>query len=250
MAASNKFQFKFIKLILSAIIAGYSWQIQAGPSEDIAAIQSKLDGRNPPVKVKSIKATPIKGLYEIFNGSSIIYADKSFAHVILGGAIIETTNNKNLTEESIKLHTAIRFADLPLQNAIHVKNGSGAYKFAVFTDPDCPYCKALESSLDKSGVTDYTAYIFLYPLKDLHPEAAAKSESIWCAKDQAEAWTNLMVKNIEPNKANCDNPIKVIETLADKLGVSGTPTIYLSNGQQSQNPQELVSAIKANGKTK
>jgi thiol:disulfide interchange protein DsbC len=68
--------------------------------------------------------------------------------------------------------------------------------------------------------------------------------------DKAEAWTNLMVKNIEPDKASCDNPINKNESLADKLGVSGTPTVYLSNGQQSQNPQELIAAIKASNKKK
>jgi len=250
MATSKSFKCNIINVALSALIFSISWQVQAGTKDDIASIQSKLDSKTPPVKVKSIKATPIHGLYEIFNGSSIIYTDRSFSHVILGGSIIETTNNKNLTEESIKLLTAIKFADLPLQNAIEIKKGSGAYKFAVFSDPDCPYCKALESNLDKSGVTDYTAYIFLYPLKDLHPDASAKSESIWCAKDKADAWTNLMVKKIEPAKANCDNPIKAIEALVESLGVSGTPTIYLSNGQQSQNPQELIFAIKANNKTK
>lgn len=250
MLPNKKFRFDIITHLSGALIMSSVLQAHAGTKEDIAAIQSKLDSRNPPVKVKSINTTPINGLYEIFNGSSIIYSDKSFSHVILGGSIIETTKNKNLTEESIKVLTAIKFSDLPLQNAIEIKKGNGAYKFAVFSDPDCPYCKELEISLDKSGATDYTAYLFLYPLKDLHPDSTAKSESIWCAMDKAEAWTNLMVKNIEPDKASCDNPINKNQSLADKLGVSGTPTVYLSNGQQSQNPQELIAEIKASNKKK
>jgi thiol:disulfide interchange protein DsbC len=160
--------------------------------------------------------------------------------------MMDTMSKHNLTEESLKQLTTIKFSELPLQNAIEIKKGTGAYKFAVFSDPDCPYCKSLESGLAKAGLSDYTAYIFLLPLKTLHPDAAAKSESIWCAKNKAEAWTNFMVKGTSPEKANCDNPLTANEKLADEIGVSGTPSIYLNNGHQTQNPQELLTAIKAN----
>jgi thiol:disulfide interchange protein DsbC len=133
-----------------------------------------------------------------------------------------------------------------LQNAIEIKNGNGEYKFAVFSDPDCPYCRALERGLDRAGIINYTAYIFLYPLKDLHPDAHSKSESIWCSKNRAKSWSNFMLNGIAPEKANCVNPLSAIEKLADVLGVLGTPTIYLNDGQQTQSIEELVIAIKAN----
>jgi thiol:disulfide interchange protein DsbC len=218
----------------------------AGIDEDIATIQSTLDSRIPPIKARSVKPSPISGLYEVFVQGNLIYTDKTFSYVIVNGAMIESTSKRNLTEESLKQLTTIKFSELPFQNAIEIKKGSGAYKFAVFSDPDCPYCKSLESGLAKAGLSDYTAYIFLLPLKTLHPDAAAKSESIWCAKDKAEAWTNFMVKGTTPEKVNCDNPLTANEKLADEIGVSGTPSIYLKNGHQTQNPQELVAAIKAN----
>ena len=54
-----------------------------------------------------------------------------------------------------------------------------------------------------------------------------------------------MVKNTAPEKATCDNPLAANEKLAENLGVGGTPTIYLNNGQLTQDPQELLAAIKA-----
>ena len=176
---------------------------------------------------------------------NLIYTDKSFTYAIVNGAMMDVANEKNLTEERTKEITTINFDELPLKNAIEIKKGSGAYKFAVFSDPDCPYCKSLENGLAKSDATDYTAYIFLLPLKNLHPESAAKSESIWCAKDKAEAWSNFMVKNTAPDKVSCENPLTANEKLAENLGVGGTPTIYLNNGQLTQDPQELLAAIKA-----
>jgi thiol:disulfide interchange protein DsbC len=228
------------------LLASFSLLAQAGAQEDIATIQSTLESRTPPIKARSVKPSPIAGLYEVFVQGNLIYTDKTFSYVIVNGAMMDTSSKKNLTEESLNQLTTIKFSELPLQNAIEIKKGSGAYQFAVFSDPDCPYCKSLESGLAKAGISNYTAYIFLYPLKTLHPDAAAKSESIWCAKDKAEAWTNFMVKGTAPEKANCDNPLAANEKLADKIGVSGTPSIYLKNGHQTQNPQELVAAIKAN----
>jgi thiol:disulfide interchange protein DsbC len=236
--------------LFSMLLAGANSLAHAGAIEDMAAIKSKLESETPPVKAKSIKPSPIAGLYEIFVQGNLIYTDKNFSHVIVNGTLIETASKKNLTEENLNQLTMIKFNELPLQNAIEVKKGSGAYKYAVFSDPDCPFCKTLETGLVKTGVSDYTAYIFLYPLRDLHPDAAAKSESIWCAKDKADAWNNFMVKGVAPEKAICDNPLAKNEALAEKIGVSGTPTIYLNNGQQTQKPQELVEAINANNKIK
>ena len=234
-----------IQRLLAILLGSGILLAHAGRDEDIAMIQSKLEKRTPPIKARSIKPSPIAGLYEVFVQGNLIYTDKTFSYVIVNGAMMDTSSKKNLTEESLNQLTTIKFSELPLQNAIEIKKGSGSYKFAVFSDPDCPYCKSLERGLANAGVSDYTAYIFLYPLKTLHPDAAAKSESIWCAKDKAEAWTNFMVKGTAPEKANCDNPLAANEKLADEIGVSGTPTIYLKNGHQTQNPQELVAAIKA-----
>ena len=235
-----------IQRLLAMLLASGILLAHAGKDEDIATIKSTLESRTPPIKARSIKPSPIAGLYEVFVQGNLIYTDKNFSYVIVNGAMMDTMSKHNLTEESLKQLTTIKFSELPLQNAIEIKKGTGAYKFAVFSDPDCPYCKSLESGLAKAGLSDYTAYIFLLPLKTLHPDAAAKSESIWCAKNKAEAWTNFMVEGTSPEKANCDNPITANERLADEIGVSGTPSIYLKNGHQTQNPQELVAAIKAN----
>ena len=234
---------------IAIMFASLSFLAKAGTKEDIATIQSTLESRIPPLKAKSIKPSTINGLYEVFIGGNLIYTDKTLSYVIINGAMMDTKNKKNLTETSLKQLTTITFSSLPFQNAIEIKNGTGAYHFAIFSDPDCPYCKSLESSLIESGISNYTAYIFLYPSKMLHPDAAQKSESIWCARDKAQAWINSMVKNASPEMASCENPLSANEKLAEELGVAGTPTIYLNNGQQTQNPQDLLDAISANNKT-
>lgn len=229
--------------LLSATVPAY-----ADNASDIAAIKSNLEMRKPPLMAKSIQASPIAGLYEVFANGNIFYVDKTVSYVLVGGSLLEDATKKNLTAERLSALTSIQFESLPLKNAIEIKKGTGAYKFAVFSDPDCPFCKTLEQGLDKMALTDYTAYIFLFPLKELHPNAMAKAESIWCAQDKKAAWSNLMIKGTEPTKATCSNPLADNEKLANDLGVAGTPTIYLNDGKQTQSPQDLVADMKAKHK--
>lgn len=236
---------KFILALINIVFSGTISFAYAGVSEDIAVIKSKLSSRTPPLVAKSITPSPIDGLYEVFVQGDIIYTDKSFSYVIVNGKMMDVSSERNLTAERIKQITTIRFDELPLQNAIEIKKGSGAYKFAVFSDPECPYCKSLEVELSKAGATNYTEYIFLLPLTELHPDAAKKSEAIWCAKNKADAWTNFILKGAAPEKANCENPLSANEKLAQEIGVFGTPTIFLNDGQQTQDPKNLLSTIKA-----
>jgi thiol:disulfide interchange protein DsbC len=215
----------------------------ADEASDIAAIKDNLSKRKPAISAKSVKLSPLPGLYEVYANNNIYYVDKLVKYVMVGGSIIEDATQKNLTIERLKDLTRIDFNKLPFQDAIEIKKGTGAYKFAIFSDPDCPFCKSVEQGLDELKATDYTAYVFLLPLKELHPDAVKKSENIWCAKDKSETWLNLMVKGTEPEKATCDTPIAKIEKLANELGVSGTPTIYLNDGNFTQDPKELLSAI-------
>jgi len=245
MATKKNLSAQIMALTTALLCAGTFCLAQADTNDDIANIKVVLEKRTPPIKVKNVQPTPLAGLYEVYVDGNIFYMDKTGSYVLVGGSLLDDTSKKNLTEERLKELTRIQFAKLPFQNAIEIKKGSGAYKFAVFTDPDCPYCKALEVSLAKSELNDYTAYIFLYPLKEIHPNAAVKSQSIWCAKDKAEAWKNWMVKDIEPVQATCNNPLSNNEKLAEELDVSGTPTIYLNDGQLIRNSRELADVINA-----
>jgi thiol:disulfide interchange protein DsbC len=236
-------KFFFLSPVIGALLlSSFMYSAIADEASDIAAISANLKNRTPPFNVKSISQSPISGLYEVLANGNMYYMDKNVSYVFVGN-IYEDATKKNLTLDRKKELTKIKFESLPFKNAIEIKKGTGEYKFAIFSDPDCPFCKSLEKGLDHDKVNNYTAYVFLFPLKELHPYAEEKAESIWCAKDKKEAWLNWMVKESLPNKTQCENPITSNIKLADQLGVSGTPTIYLSDGTQTQDPKELFTAI-------
>lgn len=233
-------------LLLAALSLAFPLQSRADADTD--AIKTTIEQRHPGVSVKNVQPTPISGLYEVFAGGQIIYASKNAEYVLVGATLFEDASKRNLTSSRMQELTKIDFNSLPLQDAIEIKKGNGKYKFAVFSDPDCPYCKSLETGLEKLGMTDYTAYVFLFPLEEIHKDARWKAEAVWCAKDRKTAWHDWMVNSKPLEKASCDNPLERNLKLGDKIGVQGTPSIYLSNGIQTSSPQELVEAMKAESK--
>lgn len=180
-------------------------------------------------RIDEIRATPIAGLYELRIGSDLVYGDASGQYLVQG-QIIETANRRNLTEERINKLTAIDFASLPLKDAIVWKTGTGKRRIAVFSDPNCGYCKRFEAELSKAK--DLTVYTFLMPI--LSEDSAAKSKAIWCAKDSTASWRGWMLDGMNPAKAaaDCANPIERNLELGRKLKVNGTPAIVFEDGSR------------------
>jgi len=107
--------------------------------------------------------------------------------------------------------------------AIKRVKGNGARRIAIFEDPDCPYCRVLEQTL--KGIDNLTVYVFLFPIDQLHPEAAAKSLAVWCAPDRAKAWDEVMRTGAVPaGSPQCANPMADIAGFAKRHRINSTPT--------------------------
>lgn len=214
---------KRITILLSLVIAN---TVHA----DDAAIRKTLAERFPGVVIQSISPTPVPGLFEVYANNAIIYVDQQ-ADYMLAGPLKDTRTKTNLTQKSLEALQTIDFASLPLDKAILIRHGKGERKLVVFSDPDCPYCQALEKELVK--LDNVSIYTFLYPLEDIHPGATAKADAIWCAPDRAKAWSAYMLKGKLPAPATqCATPVKDIDKLATQLGIQGTPAIIFSNGKR------------------
>ncbi|MGB8600363.1 MAG: DsbC family protein, partial [Burkholderiales bacterium] len=175
--------------------------------------------------------TPYAGLYEAVSEGDVFYvsADGDMAFF---GNIIDLKTERNITAERGKEIAAAGFAKLPLDVAIKTVRGNGSRKVAVFTDPDCPYCKMLEKEL--IDINNVTIYTYLYPLDQLHPDARNKSKAIWCSQDKSKTWLDFMLKNValKDPSANCEAPFAKIEELGKKYKVRGTPLVLFASGEK------------------
>ncbi|MHB1231132.1 MAG: DsbC family protein [Burkholderiales bacterium] len=203
--------------------------VSGGAHADEATAKKQLGERFPDLPIQSMKPAPIPGWYEVFSGDRLFYVDDK-ADFIFVGSIIDAKTKRNLTEERIRDLLRVKFDALPFGDAIKIVKGDGKRKLAVFEDPDCPYCKRLDGDL--AQLTNYTLYVFLYPIDQLHPDASNKSKKVWCAKDRATAWNDVMTTGQVPqNKGDCATPIARIAKLASQLRINGTPAIIFEDGR-------------------
>jgi thiol:disulfide interchange protein DsbC len=195
-----------------------------------ATLKQVVESRFPGSHVLDVQPAPIPGLYEVFMGDQIVYSDATGEYLILG-SILNTHTKENLTQARLNEYGKIDFGTLPLQRAIKIVKGNGSRKFAVFSDPDCPYCQQLEKTL--LSVNDTTMYVFLFPIAALHPQAPMKAHAIWCAPDRSAAWNQWMHEKVMPPAKTCaGDPIDALQKLGDDLHISSTPTLFFANGNR------------------
>ena len=202
-----------------------------------AQIRKNLKERMPQIQpIDEVRRTPMPGLFEVrVDGTDIYYTDAS-GHFLLQGQLIDTRNQRNLTEERLQKIMAIDFKSLPFKDAITWVKGNGERKIAVFEDPNCGYCKRFERDIAK--LDNVTVFIFLYPI--LGKDSVEKSKSIWCAKDPAKSWQDWMVRDQMPAAANCDTgSLKRNMEYGQKMKITGTPTTLLPDGTRIPGAIEL-----------
>lgn len=213
-------------LLLSLTLAPVSL-LQANEA-DIKKIKQALLVNMPNAAGASIKATPIKGLYEVMSGSQIMYMTPDGRYII-DGDMFDMQSRTNLTDNA---RSGIRVAALKSLGEdnmlIYTPEGKVKHTITVFTDIYCPYCQRLHAEMDdymKNGVK--VRYIFV-PFKG--QKSINTSVSVWCAKDRNKAMD--MAKSGETIESKtCDNPIGKHKAMAAELGIRGTPAIMLESGQ-------------------
>jgi thiol:disulfide interchange protein DsbC len=180
------------------------------------------------VPIETIVKTPYSGLYEVKIGAEIIYTDAESKYIFIG-RVVEAESSKDLTEARLEEVNKIKFADLPLDLAAKSVKGNGKRVIAVFEDPNCGYCKRFRKTLTE--MNDITVYTFMYPI--LGEDSKTKVKNIWCSADRSKAWDDWMLNGktpaAAPNSCTAAANDKVIE-IGRKLGVSGTPTVFFTDG--------------------
>ncbi len=199
---------------------------------DEATIRKNLAQRLPDLpRIDEVSRTPMAGLWEVRMGTEVLYTDADGSFLI-DGTLIDTRSRANLTRERIDKLTAIAFDDLPLKDAMVIRQGDGSRRLAVFADPNCGYCKQLERDL--LALPNVTIYTFVYPI--LGPDSQTKSRAIWCAKDAMKTWRAWMIDGTPPPRAMGDCDTKALERNAAfgrKYRISATPALVFEDGRRS-----------------
>ncbi|GAA5008951.1 DsbC family protein [Acinetobacter puyangensis] len=201
-------------------------------------LQKNLQKNYPEMNAKVTGSTPFNGVYEVNVGNQIVYTDEKGQYFFVGN-LVDFKNKENLTAKREQQLNKIDVSKLPLDQAIKQVKGNGQRVLYIFSDPDCPYCQQLEKEL--TSIDNVTIYLFLYPLKTLHPNAETVAKQIWCSSDRYAAWEDHMINQQAPTALpNCSNPISKNLTLGQTLKINGTPTIFLKDGQRISGAREAA----------
>lgn len=227
----------FLKPAAAALFAMIAGGAMAQATE--AQIKKTLEPRlGDNVSIDSVTRTPYSGLYEVRIGNDIFYTDARGDYLFLG-RIVDSRNFEDHTKARLDEINRIKFADLPFDQALKFVRGNGKRVIAVFEDPNCGYCKRFRKTLQQ--VDNITVYTFMYNI--LSEDSAVKSRNIWCAPNRTQAWDEWMLSGKQPPAApaNCTAPNEQIFALGRSLNVTGTPTIFFTDGSR------IPGAIDAKG---
>lgn len=204
----------------------------------------------PDAKVLKIQMSPIKGLWEVAvedkEQRGVLYIDFSKKYLVKG-PIVEVHAAVNKTQqrlEELNKDKRINPANIPVKEALILGSNTATKKVIVFTDPDCPFCGKVHEQMKKvvAQRMDIAFYIKLFPLK-MHPDAYWKSKSIQCDKSITLLEENFEKKPIPKNDCDTKEIDKTIK-IAEKNGITGTPTLILPDGSIQQGNIEAEKLIK------
>ena len=214
---------------------------------DAAKVKKALEQKFPGATISNVSKTNYFGLYEAMLEDKLVYTDTKAQYVILG-SVYDTTTKTNLTEARMRKLNRVALDKLPMDLAFKRVKGDGSRKLIIFSDADCPFCHKLEEEM--RGVDNVTIYTFLFPIDQLHPDAARKSRQIWCAPDKVKAWDDFFANGTVPDNAgDCGAPVEQTQALGASLKIAATPTLVFEDGSlvpgalpAAQLEQELVTA--------
>ena len=213
-----------LKLIFPALLLCL---LSGAALADEAAVKKAVVTHFPGEKIESVKKTPYFGLYEVVVGGEILYTDEKATYFFFGH-VVDPQTRQSLTSErlqQIKDARRISIDSLPLDHAIKTVKGNGKRRLAVFSDPNCPYCKRLEKELTK--ITDVTIYTLLYPILN---GSLPTATSIWCSANRLKAWDDFMLRDIAPPGKSCETPLETLVQAGKKNSINGTPTLIFADG--------------------
>ncbi|MCZ8256092.1 MAG: DsbC family protein [Polaromonas sp.] len=190
------------------------------------------------MKSTDANVSPVPGFFEIVVMANVFYMDAAGKHLFDGHLVdLDTRTSITAARKAALQATAFPALDwrsLDLNDAIKTSYGNATpgRVLVTFEDPNCGFCKKLHSELAK--LKNLTVYTF--PISFLGPQSQAINQSIWCAKDRGAEWAKALsgapyTPVAAPAGCNTDALTRNGE-LARRLGVQGTPTMYLADGSR------------------
>ena len=183
-------------------------------------------------EVRSVQPAPISGLQEVeVDGGEYLYVTEDCRHLLVGnlyelhdGGVVSITERRRNAQRQALL------ADVPISEMlVYSPESDTRAAVTVFTDIDCGYCRKMHNSMAEYHAHGIEVRYLAYPRAGIDSPTYKNMVSAWCANDPLDALTTLKRGEEVPAKS-CVNPVAEQYELGQQMGITGTPSIILSDG--------------------
>ena len=198
--------------------------------KEITQVKTELSRAFPEMTKATIKPAPVNGLYEVELDTQIFYATPDGKYLFMGD-MVDLNGRTNLTEARRATLRMKMLNEVGEENMLVIGPANAKRTLTVFTDVDCGYCAMFHRdvpTLNKEGVK--VRYLF-FPRTGLGSESYKRAVAVWCAPDRAKA-IGIAKAGGKIDMKTCANPVERHYHLGERLGVEGTPTIFVDDGKK------------------
>ncbi len=236
---------KILAMGWTVLAAQAAWAETAVPE----AVKSSLQRLVPGLAPSSVTPAAVDGLYEATYGPEIFYISKDGRYV-LRGDLLEPGAQRNLTEEKRSAARVKVIDGLGEDSMVVFAPEKAKYTVNVFTDIDCPYCRKFHQEIPELNKGGITVRYLAFPRTGQGSRGYEKAVSVWCSSNRLKAMDEAKA-GMEMPRESCDNPIEKHSQAGRLVGVTGTPSIVLEDGQIVPGyvpAKRLVQALEASGR--
>ena len=183
----------------------------------------------PGLAPDSIAPTQVPGLYLVVFGAQLAYVS-SDGRYLLTGDLIELESGRNLADDVRSVSRKGIIDGLDESGMVVFSPARVESTITVFTDVSCGYCVRLHQEMNDLAKGGIKVRYLAYPRAGIPSEAYDTLVSVWCANNQQQAMTDAKAGRYI-DKMTCETPIREHMNVAEQIGVRGTPTIVLQDGQ-------------------
>ena len=202
------------------------------------------------LQFEDFEPAPVRGtIYQASAGGRIVYYAPESEHLLF--ASIFDKNGVNLTALAQETGTTKRLKAIDTALAFAVGPES-APTVIEFTDPDCPYCRALDRYWAAKAAEGKPVRRLVYFVSGIHPEAAAKAEHVLCSTDKAVAFKAIYAGAAPAVLRTCAEGRAKVEAharIVGSAGITGTPTLIAGGKLISGFQQAEIEAFLSSAKT-
>ena len=215
--------------VSALLLAGTFLALPAAADPAAEKLKKKLSVSLHEYTIDEVQSSPVAGLYEVTIDKETVYVSADGKYMFTGEMIeLETRTNLTQSKRGKQVLAAVEAAGE--KNMIVIGPANARRTITVFTDVDCSYCAKFHNevpALNKAGIR--VRYL-LYPRNGVNSPTYKRSVAVWCAADRAKA-VGIAKAGGALDMKTCDNPVSANYNLGRSLGISGTPTLVLDNGQ-------------------